>query len=120
MQCEKCGKEVNEGQKYCAECDKYENSSKIQGILAIALSGASIIGVLPLVGAIVGIVFGILSKGTKGEKLGQAGLIVGIVGIVIALVEYIGGAIAGIGVAIIYIMMVMGIMGMGVAGGMYA
>lgn len=116
MQCEKCGKEVNEGQKYCAECDKYENSSKIQGILAIALSGASIVGVLPLVGAIVGIVFGILSKGTKGEKLGQAGLIVGIVGIVITLVEYIGG----IGFAIVYIMMIMGIMGMGVAGGMYA
>lgn len=120
MFCEKCGKEVNEGQKYCAECDKYENSSKVQGILAIALSGASIVGVLPLIGAIVGIVFGILSRGTKGEKLGQAGLIVGIVGIVIGIVEYIGSSIAVIGVVIIYIFMIMGIMGMGVAGGMYS
>ncbi len=120
MQCEKCGKEVNDGQRYCAECDKYENSSKVQGILAIVLSGASIVGVLPLIGAVVGIVFGVLSRNTKGEKLGQAGIIVGIIGIAVAAVELIASSIACIGVVIMYIMLIMGFMGMGVAGGMYA
>jgi hypothetical protein len=103
MFCEKCGKEVNDGQRYCAECDKYENSSKVQGILAIVLSGASIVGVLPLIGAIVGIVFGVLSRHTKGEKLGQAGIIVGIISVVIAAVNYIGSTILCVMILIFYI-----------------
>lgn len=93
MICERCGVEVNEGKQYCAECEKYEKSSKVKGILSLALSGAAIIGVLPLIGAVAGIIFGALSKGTKGEKLGQAGTIVGIIGVFVGAIEYLAAAV---------------------------
>ena len=58
------------------------------------------IGILGLLGSIVGIIFGNLSKNTRGEYLGKIGKILGIVGI-------IGNVLATI-VAMVYLIIAFG------------
>ena len=80
-----------------------QSSSKVKGILSIILSGAAIAGFIPLFGAIAGIVFGILAKGSKGEKLGQAGIIVGIVGVFVGAIEYLAGIILTVAAVFMFV-----------------
>ena len=81
--------------------------SKVFGILSLALSGACILGIIPVIGAVAGILFGNMAKNTTGEKLGQTGIIISIVCFVLYAVGLIVSAITGIGTAIILIFYVM-------------
>lgn len=77
--------------------------TKVFGILSLALSGASILGIIPVIGAIAGILFGSLAKKTTGEKLGQTGIIISIICFVLYAVELVIAAIGGIVSAVIVI-----------------
>ena len=100
MYCKKCGKEVVDNRDYCEECttiETQEKTSKTYGIISIVSAGLGLLGYFPIIGPILAIIFGNLSKNTRGEKFGKIGKIGGIVGVI----EYGIGIIASIIIACI-------------------
>lgn len=98
MYCKKCGVQIEEGKEYCDNClnnktinenvvvieevtKKEKDPSNVFGILALIFGLMGLLGFLPLIGAILGVVFGHMSKNTEGEELGKAGYITGYVGL---------------------------------------
>ena len=101
MECSKCGKKLKKGDLFCNGCgakvkktNSKENNTKkkeglitasiVIGIIAILFSVVLNILILPL--AILGLIFGIVGKSTKGKKI--AGIVTNSIAIVVGIIMF--------------------------------